>query len=79
MVVSLDCCFSFPAWFLAEHECRTVFEFWQKVAEGQGERWLARECEEVKRDVRFWGNRTSDRRSSAARICIRLAAVDGHG
>jgi hypothetical protein len=55
MVVSLDCCFSFPAWFLREHSCATVFEFWSKVAEGQGERWLARECEEVKRDVRFWG------------------------
>lgn len=55
MVVSLDCCFSFPAWFLAEHSCATVFEFWQKVAEGQGERWLARECEVVARDVRFWG------------------------
>lgn len=55
MVVSLDCCFSFPAWFLAEHECKTVFEFWSKVAEDQGERWLARECEEIKRDVRFWG------------------------
>jgi hypothetical protein len=55
MVVSLDCCFSFPAWFLAEHDCKTVFEFWRRVAEGQGERWLARECEEVKRDVRFWG------------------------
>ena len=55
MVVSLDCCFSFPAWFLAEHGCATVFDFWKKVAEGQGERWLARECEEVGRDVRFWG------------------------
>ena len=55
MVVSLDCCFGFPAWFLAEHGCATVFEFWRKVAEGQGERWLARECEEVARDVRFWG------------------------
>jgi hypothetical protein len=55
MVVSLDCCFSFPAWFLAEHGCATVFEFWKKVADGQGERWLARECEEVARDVRFWG------------------------
>jgi hypothetical protein len=31
MVVSLDCCFSFPAWFLAEHECKTVFEFWSKA------------------------------------------------
>jgi hypothetical protein len=55
MVVSLDCCFSFPAWFLAEHGCGSVFEFWRNVAEGQGERWLARECEQVKRDVRFWG------------------------
>ncbi|RZU41990.1 hypothetical protein [Edaphobacter modestus] len=55
MVVSLDCCFSFPAWFLAEHGCATVFEFWRKVATGQGELWLARECEEVKRDARFWG------------------------
>ena len=25
------------------------------VAAGQGERWLARECEEVARDERFWG------------------------
>jgi hypothetical protein len=55
MVVGLDCCYSFPAWFLREHECGTVFDFWQKVAEGQGERWLARECEEVARDERFWG------------------------
>jgi len=55
MVVSLDCCFSFPAWFLVEHGCATVFEFWRKVADGHGERWLARECKEVERDVRFWG------------------------
>ena len=51
MVVSVDCCFSFPAWFLREHGCGTVFELWRHVAEGQGERWLARECA----DVRFWG------------------------
>jgi hypothetical protein len=55
MVVSLDCCFSFPAWFLEEHGCATVFDFWRHVADGQGERWLARECEEVARDERFWG------------------------
>ena len=55
MVVGIDCCFSFPAWFLKEHGCETVFDFWRKVAEGQGERWLDRECEEVARDVRFWG------------------------
>jgi hypothetical protein len=55
MVVGIDCCFSFPAWFLAEHGCKTVFDFWTHVADGQGERWLARECEEVARDERFWG------------------------
>src|SRR5665213_3828503 len=55
MVVSIDCCFSFPAWFLQEHRCKTVFDFWEKVAAGQGERWLARECEDVARDERFWG------------------------
>jgi hypothetical protein len=51
LVVSIDCCFSFPAWFLAEHGCATVFDFWRHVADGQGERWLARGCD----DVRFWG------------------------
>ena len=55
MVVGVDCCFSFPAWFLEEHGCATVFDFWRYVAAGQGERWLARECEEVARDERFWG------------------------
>jgi hypothetical protein len=55
MVVSLDCCFSFPAWFLAEHGCATVFAFWRRVVDGHGERWLSRECEEVARDERFWG------------------------
>ncbi|MEO6982130.1 MAG: hypothetical protein ABI072_03325 [Edaphobacter sp.] len=55
MVVGIDCCFSFPAWFLREHGCGTVFDFWRKVAEGQGERWLARECGDVARDERFWG------------------------
>ncbi len=55
MVVSVDCCFSFPAWFLAEHNCTIVFDFWRHVAAGQGERWLARECEEIARDERFWG------------------------
>jgi hypothetical protein len=55
MVVGIDCCFSFPAWFLAEHGCKTAFDFWNHVADGQGERWLARECEAVARDERFWG------------------------
>ena len=51
MVVGVDCCFSFPAWFLAEHGCVTVFDFWEKVAAGKGEEWLHRDCE----DGRFWG------------------------
>ena len=53
MVVSIDCCFSFPAWFLAEHNCKTVFDLWQAVADGKGEAWLHRDCD----DVRFWGVR----------------------
>ena len=55
MVVSLDCCFSYPAWFLAEHGCNSVFDFWQHVAAGHGERWLGTTCTEAERDVRFWG------------------------
>ncbi len=55
MVVGIDCCFSYPAWFLEEHGCTTVFEFWQHVAAGHGERWLAREIAGAARDARFWG------------------------
>ena len=53
MVVSVDCCFSYPAWFLREHGCATVFDFWRHVAAGQGERWLTDAS--PTRDVRFWG------------------------
>jgi hypothetical protein len=55
MVVSMDCCFSYPAWFLREHGCATVFDFWQHVAAGHGERWLGTTCTEAERDLRFWG------------------------
>jgi hypothetical protein len=55
MVVSVDCCFSFPAWFLREHGCASVFDFWDKVAAGKGEEWLAREAPGIARDIRFWG------------------------
>ena len=51
MVVGIDCCFSYPAWFLKEHGCKSVFEFWREVAEGKGEAWLHRDCA----DLRFWG------------------------
>jgi hypothetical protein len=53
MVVSIDCCFSYPAWFLAEHGCGTVFDFWRHVAAGHGERWLTDTTDA--RDIRFWG------------------------
>ena len=53
MVVGVDFCFSYPAWFVAEHGARSGPEFWRIVAE-HGERWLARECAEA----RFWGGVT---------------------
>ena len=55
MVVSMDCCFSYPAWFLAEHGCSTVFDFWRHVSAGHGERWLGTTGAEIERDLRFWG------------------------
>jgi hypothetical protein len=55
MVVSIDCCFSYPAWFLAERHCATVFDFWRHVSAGHGERWLGTTCLESERDARFWG------------------------
>jgi hypothetical protein len=51
MAVGIDCCFSYPAWFLAEQGCADVFSFWRQVAAGKGEAWLHRECSEE----RFWG------------------------
>jgi hypothetical protein len=55
MVVSIDCCFSFPGWFLEEHRCADMFAFWRKANAGLAERWLMRECEEIAHDERFWG------------------------
>jgi hypothetical protein len=51
MVVGFDFSFSYPAWFLRELGVGSAPEFWRAVADGQGERWLHRDCE----DVRFWG------------------------
>lgn len=51
MVIGIDCCFSFPAWFLRELGCPEMFSFWRLVAAGKGEQWLDRACE----DRRFWG------------------------
>jgi hypothetical protein len=55
MVVSIDCCFSFPGWFLAEHGCEDMFAFWRKANSALAEQWLSRECDEIARDERFWG------------------------
>jgi hypothetical protein len=55
LVVSIDCCFSFPGWFLEEHGCQDMFAFWRKVNSGLAAQWLARECDEIARDERFWG------------------------
>ena len=51
MVVGFDFSFSYPAWFLREMGIASAPEFWRLVADGQGERWLHKDCE----DLRFWG------------------------
>jgi len=54
MVVGVDFCFSYPAWFVEECGAGTAAEFWAVVKE-HGEGWLGRECA----DARFWGRRGS--------------------
>jgi hypothetical protein len=56
MVVGVDFCFSYPAWFVEEHGVRAAPELWEIVAE-RGEHWLSHECE----DARFWGRKGSVR------------------
>ena len=46
MVVGFDFSFSYPAWFLRELGIGSAPEFWRLVADGQGERWLHRDCED---------------------------------
>ena len=57
MVVGFDFSFSYPAWFLRELGIGSAPELWRVVADGQGERWLHKDCE----DVRFWGRVGSQR------------------
>src|SRR5271154_2299696 len=57
MVVGFDFSFSYPAWFLRELGIGSAPEFWRLVADGQGERWLQKDCD----DVRFWGRAGSRR------------------
>jgi hypothetical protein len=52
MVVGLDFCFSFPAWFVrGELGCADGPAFWELVAGGLSEQWLA----QGNPDRRFWG------------------------
>ena len=55
MVVGIDCCFSYPVWFLEELGCRDIFSFWRLVASGKGEEWLQASCADREHDRRFWG------------------------
>ena len=50
MVVGIDFCFSYPAWFVAEVGAQSVREFWKIVLE-EGETWLGKSCPH---DY-FWG------------------------
>ena len=52
MVVGLDFCFSFPAWFVRDElGCADGPKFWELVGGGLSEQWLARRNP----DRRFWG------------------------
>jgi hypothetical protein len=57
MVAGFDFSFSYPAWFLREMGIGSAPEFWRVVADGQGERWLHKDCD----DGRFWGRVGSQR------------------
>ena len=57
MVVGFDFTFGFPAWFMDELGIGSAPEFWRVVADGQGERWLHKDCA----DERFWGRAGSRR------------------
>jgi len=50
MVVGVDFCFSYPAWFVEEQGAHSAAEFWEIVT-ARSEHWLSHECE----DARFWG------------------------
>jgi hypothetical protein len=57
MVVGFDFTFGFPGWFMEELGIGSAPELWRVVADGQGERWLHKDCE----DGRFWGRAGSRR------------------
>ena len=55
MVVGIDLCFSYPAWFVREQGCADLIDFWRIVAGGRGEEWLQAARAGDAHDVRFWG------------------------
>ena len=74
MVVGFDFCFGFPEWFVRrEMGCANGPAFWDLVALGHGERWLATGCE----DRRFWGRpHKRPREFSGERLHRMLRATD---
>jgi hypothetical protein len=55
MAIGIDCCFSYPAWFLRELGCKDMLSFWRLVAGGKGVDWLQVSCAGREHDRRFWG------------------------
>jgi hypothetical protein len=51
LVVGVDFCFSYPAWFVREHGARSAIEFWGMMRAQHSDHWLSEEC----KDARFWG------------------------
>lgn len=73
MVVGLDFCFSFPAWFVRdEMGCADGPEFWDLVERGHGEQWLAR----GNPDRRFWGKHPKPEEFCGDRLHRMLRATD---
>ena len=74
MAVGFDFCFGFPEWFArGEMGCADGPAFWQLVADGRGEQWLARGQE----DGRFWGKPSKrPQEFSGSRVERMLRATD---
>ena len=73
MVVGLDFCFSFPAWFVQDElGCADGPEFWELVCRGLSEQWLAR----GNPDRRFWGKHSKPAEFTGNGLHRMLRATD---
>jgi hypothetical protein len=73
MVVGLDFCFSFPAWFVrGEMGCADGPAFWELVCRGLSEQWLA----QGNPDRRFWGKHPKPEEFTGERLHRMLRATD---